>query len=815
MAINASFRLAPGFDMRGPVSLNATPTVTLTGPGQSEWSGAVSGNHGLTIDASTKAGTWAELDLAGTASNSYTGVTTVQGNAIVGLRKQNAVAISGDLTILGNSAVGSAGNEQIADTATLTVNSQGRTDLPFPVEGFSMLGFMASLAQVETVGALQGHGTIGLGNGKLVVGQGSFSGTIGDGAAATQQGQGLGRLEKTGPGTLTLSGANTYTGGTALKGGTLAVGNNSALGTGGLAMDDGTTLAFAADNLTIANPITMTGTVDPTFDTGANTATLTGGISGAADLTKTGTGTLILGAANNTYTGSTTVAQGTLRAGVANAFAPASATTIAAGATLDLAGHSQTLASVNNAGTVSLAGSTPGTVLTVTGPWVGNNGTLAVATAVGNDGSPTDRLVLSGASAVASGSTRIAVTNIGGLGAQTTGNGIAIVTAENGGSIGAGAFTLATPVSAGAYDYRLNTTSTGSYLTNLVPVVPTDPVAPTNPNTPAAPAAPAIPTYRADVPLYAALPEQLRQSNLAMLGNLHQRTGDDGGTGSNSTSLEQGYRQAWGRVISIDRDIQQSGTVSPTSSGRLTGFQAGTDLWANANWRTGVYVGQLEGDMSVTGFARGVVNYAAGSNDLRSQYLGAYATWKNDSGLYVDGVLQAGRHRYTTSPTLAFSGSGKGDSLLASIEVGQAFAIAPNWTIEPQLQLVHQRLSLDDTSITGAWVHQNTDGGWMARAGVRIKGEFQTGMGTLQPYARVNVYKRSSGTDTTSFIGPAASTPILTRTGGTSSEVALGATWQLSQSTSLYGELGKLWASGGDARTKSGVNGSLGVKVRW
>ena len=131
------------------------------------------------------------------------------------------------------------------------------------------------------------------------------------------------------------------------------------------------------------------------------------------------------------------------------------------------------------------------------------------------------------------------------------------------------------------------------------------------------------------------------------------------------------------------------------------------------------------------------------------------------------------------------------------------------------LQLVHQRLSLDDTGIVGATVHQNTDGGWMARAGVRIKGEFQTGMGTLQPYARVNVYKRGSGTDVTSFIGPAASTPILTRTGGTSSEVALGATWQLSQSTSLYGEVGKLWASGGDAKTKGGVNGSLGVKVRW
>ncbi|MFM9925590.1 hypothetical protein VLK31_21555 [Variovorax sp. H27-G14] len=52
----------------------------------------------------------------------------------------------------------------------------------------------------------------------------------------------------------------------------------------------------------------------------------------------------------------------------------------------------------------------------------------------------------------------------------------------------------------------------------------------------------------------------------------------------------------------------------------------------HARWRTGIYVGQLDGDMSVTGFARGIVNYAAGSNDLRSQYLGAYASWKRRSG---------------------------------------------------------------------------------------------------------------------------------------------------------------------------------------
>lgn len=43
----------------------------------------------------------------------------------------------------------------------------------------------------------------------------------------------------------------------------------------------------------------------------------------------------------------------------------------------------------------------------------------------------------------------------------------------------------------------------------------------------------------------------------------------------------------------------------------------------------------------------------------------------------------------------------------------------------------------------------------------------------------------------------------------------MGACWQLSRSTSLYGELGKIWNLGGDARNSSDVNASVGVKVLW
>ena len=124
---------------------------------------------------------------------------------------------------------------------------------------------------------------------------------------------GTASLSKTGAGTLTLSGANTYSGGTNLNAGRITVGNNAALGTGALNMADGTTLGFSG-NHTVANNIALTGTGN--FDTGGNSAELSGIISGTGSLTKDGTGTLTLTGAN-TYSGLTSVNAGTLTLTVA------------------------------------------------------------------------------------------------------------------------------------------------------------------------------------------------------------------------------------------------------------------------------------------------------------------------------------------------------------------------------------------------------------------------------------------------------------------------------------------------------------------
>ena len=120
---------------------------------------------------------------------------------------------------------------------------------------------------------------------------------------------GSGALSKIGSGTLILAGANTYAGGTLLDEGTLGIASNGALGAGALAMAPGTTLQFEANGLTLSNAIVLN--ADPTIDTGSNTDTISGVISGSGSLDKIGSGTLILTAAN-TYSGPTDVQAGTL-----------------------------------------------------------------------------------------------------------------------------------------------------------------------------------------------------------------------------------------------------------------------------------------------------------------------------------------------------------------------------------------------------------------------------------------------------------------------------------------------------------------------
>ncbi|EAV4515492.1 autotransporter outer membrane beta-barrel domain-containing protein, partial [Salmonella enterica] len=96
---------------------------------------------------------------------------------------------------------------------------------------------------------------------------------------------GSGQVEKSGDGTLTLSGSNTYTGGTLISGGTLVASNVEALGTGD-----------------VTNDAVLELNTGGTFDNA---------ISGSGQVVKSGDDALTL-SGSNTYTGGTIISGGTL-----------------------------------------------------------------------------------------------------------------------------------------------------------------------------------------------------------------------------------------------------------------------------------------------------------------------------------------------------------------------------------------------------------------------------------------------------------------------------------------------------------------------
>ena len=137
-------------------------------------------------------------------------------------------------------------------------------------------------------------------------------------------------VNRSGAGVVDLTGNSTFTGGTTLIAGTLQLSHNSALGTGTFTINGGT-LTSSASARTTANPQVWGG--DWTFggannwSTGVSTVSLDGNvevtvsgigipnvnsvISGTGNLTKAGSGALILGNASS-YVGQTIVNEGTL-----------------------------------------------------------------------------------------------------------------------------------------------------------------------------------------------------------------------------------------------------------------------------------------------------------------------------------------------------------------------------------------------------------------------------------------------------------------------------------------------------------------------
>lgn len=506
--------------------------------------------------------------------------------------------------------------------------------------------------------------------------------------------------------------------------------------------------------------------------------------------------------------------------------------------------QSDSKVSVVNAGTIDLSrGNDAQGRLTVQGDYTGNNGTLRLNSVLAGDGAASDRLVVS--RGAISGSTQLLVNNLNGAGAATAQNGIQVVEARDGATSTATAFVQTQTLSVGAYDYRLfkGGVTAGSenswYLrsTLVAPPAPApvpEPEQPTQPSQPGEPpviapaqtppvAAPApgqvdlpapvqgesLPLYRPEVPVYAAVPRGAAIIARQALGTFHQRQGDQ-----QLLKGEGALPASWGQAYGGTLRQQWSGTVSPSLDGDLYGFKVGQDLYAKVDdngyrQHVGVYVSHSRLDADVKGFALAVKDRSVGDLKLDGDSVGTYWTLVGPQGAYLDAVLQ-----YTRLDGRARSDRGDkldmdGHAWTASLESGYPIALSERWMLEPQAQLIAQKVSLDSASDNISRISHDAQVELTGRLGVRLEGAFTGSSGRLlQPYAQVNLWHGDGGRDTLTFDGV---DKIKTDYRYTSVQLESGVVAQVSEALSLHG--GVQYTANLDSRQQEASGVNLGV--RW
>jgi outer membrane autotransporter protein len=570
---------------------------------------------------------------------------------------------------------------------------------------------------------------------------------------------GTGSVIQSGAGTTILTGTNTYTGGTTVAAGTLQLGDG---------VTNGSITGNVADSSTLA------------FDTADGTTVTYGGVvSGTGALTQNGAGTTILTGAN-TYTGGTTVAAGTLQAGATNTFSASSDYSVASGATLDLAGYSQTIAALTNAGTVSLVGSTPSTTLTVNGNYTGVSGSdLSLATYLADDGSATDKLAVI---ADTTGTSTLIIRPIAGSPGAQTNLGIDVIQV---GGTSAGTFTLGSVLQAGAYQYVLKQGGNGGnagdwYLVSSyleTPATPTSPAASATPTSPAAsgtptspaasgtptsPAASATPTspaasgtptspaasgtpartlpiYRAGVADYVSGQALNAEEGFWEMSTFHQRKGDERATDAEG-------RQTWVRPFYYGLQ-GQGATRFGYSDAQIAGVQAGQDLWADRNEENTTSRVALTLDYAsvYSNFSDRYrplfgLNAKTGSIKGNSVSLGLTYTRMDASGAYLDLVGKASilRNKFLVTDTGTTYQNGVRGAL--SAEVGKPFGIYEGWKIEPQGQAIYMHTEYSSFSDSVSSISGYGADALRGRLGARVYDEtLPARTGGLQLYAVADV----------------------------------------------------------------------------
>lgn len=356
-------------------------------------------------------------------------------------------------------------------------------------------------------------------------------------------------------------------------------------------------------------------------------------------------------------------------------------------------------------------------------------------------------------------------------------------------------------------------------ITPTVPVTPPPPAPPPIPPSPPEPppqTGPQIPLIRPEIPGYTIAPAIARGMALAAVNTFHARQGAEYLLTSRGR-----FPGGWARLLGESADEAWSPSISglefqlaPKFDGRILGIQVGHDIWANFNGdgsqdRAGFFYAHTDGSGDAIGYTLATPENNSGNLRLRGENAGVYWTHIDPAGWYIDGVAMA---TWFNGDATSYRGIGadlSGNALLASLESGYTIGLIGAWSLEPQIQIIGQRIELNDTQDPFSSINYGSYDVWTGRLGMRLQSDFVVNGFPIQPFAHANLWQTFSSQYDVVF----NERTVVTGTEGTTLELGAGLSARLTTDVSSYGRIS--YSTGLAGPDEGNLGGSAGLRFQW
>ncbi len=219
---------------------------------------------------------------------------------------------------------------------------------------------------------------------------------------------------------------------------------------------------------------------------------------------------------------------------------------------------------------------------------------------------------------------------------------------------------------------------------------------------------------------------------------------------------------------------------------------------------------QLQGNTSGLLPSRALADPGHDTLNLQGQSLGAYWSLTGPQGWHVDLSASGGRVNGYSRNDQGARQAAEGRAVTLSVEGGFPIGLGNNWVIEPQAQLINQRITLDKPYAGSGNASSSDISSWSGRVGARLKGSYDINGLPVEPYVRTNVWH-------TVYTGNTVSLDqvdkISSSRKSSTVDVGLGLVARVTPLVSLY--ISADYSSDVDDNDLNGVIGSLGVRMRW